>query len=90
MPLVTRTHRIPLEELAYQLSCSPEVAAIRDAFHAGRIEDQDAQGQLLDFVLGGRCTVHAYAGEEDLRWALSEAESGKLTSLLYLGTLRGT
>lgn len=90
MPLVTRTHRIPLEELAYQLSCSPAVAEIRDAFAAGRIDDQDAQARLLDFVLAGRCTVHAYAGEEDIRWALSEAESGKLTSLLYLGHLRGT
>ncbi|MEB3300059.1 MAG: hypothetical protein VKO21_11310 [Candidatus Sericytochromatia bacterium] len=90
MPVVTRIHRMSLPELAYQLSCAPAFFRIREDFAAGVIDDQEAQARLLDFVLAGRGMVHAYQGEEELRWALSEAESGKLTSMLYLEHLKGT
>ena len=88
MPLVTRIHRMDLPEIAYQISCSESFVVIREGFTTGVVDDQDAQARLLDLVMGGRCRIQGFQGEEELRWALSEAESGRLTSVLYREYLR--
>ncbi|MBU6430015.1 MAG: hypothetical protein KGR26_13455 [Cyanobacteria bacterium REEB65] len=83
MPEITRTYQTDLDDLAYQISRSEAFGEIRRALDSTEIDDQQAQSGLLDLVQCGKCTVAGDHGREIFRWALSEVEAGRLTSLLY-------
>lgn len=83
MPEITRTYQTDLPDLAYQISRSGEFGEIRRDFTSDQIEDQEAQSLLLDLVQAGRCKLEGDHGKEEFRWALSEIEAGRLTSILY-------
>jgi len=80
---ITRTYETDMADLAYQISRSEDFGGIREKLRGGELQDQDAQSELLDLVLDGCCKVMGERGTEEFRWALSEAEAGRLTSILY-------
>ena len=83
MPQVTRTYETDMADLAYQISRSDAFAEIRDHLVRGLLQDQDAQSELLELAQNGSCIVQGERGREAFRWALSEADTGRLTSILY-------
>jgi hypothetical protein len=83
MPQITRTYETDMADLAYQISRSDAFTDIRQRLGAAELDDQSAQAELLDLVLDGCCKVQGERGLEEFRWTMSEAEAGRLTSLLY-------
>jgi len=80
---ITRTYDTDIGDLAYQISRSDAFGEIRERLRARELDDQDAQSELLDLVLEGVCRVQGERGPEEFRWTMSEAEAGRLTSILY-------
>lgn len=80
---ITREYETDMADLAYQISRSEHFTDIRERLKRGELQDQDAQSELLDMVLDGSCKVMGERGLEEFRWALSETEAGRLTSILY-------
>lgn len=80
---ITRTYETDMADLAYQISRSENFGDIREKLKRGELQDQDAQSELLDMVIDGRCSVMGERGQEEFRWAISEIEAGRLTSILY-------
>ncbi|MBM3275442.1 MAG: hypothetical protein FJZ00_09825 [Candidatus Sericytochromatia bacterium] len=83
MPQITRTYETDMPDLAYQISRSDAFTHIRERLQASELDDQAAQAELLDLVLDGCCKIQGERGPEEFRWTMSEAEAGRLTSLLY-------
>lgn len=83
MVKISRSYETDLDDLSYQLSKSDAFSDIRAMFQSGAIDDQDAQERLLNLSLDGRAHTYGDRGPEDLSWKLSEADAGRLTSLLY-------
>jgi hypothetical protein len=83
MPQITRTYETDMNDLAYQISRSDGFIEIRDHLESGELDDQEAQEDLLDIVLDGMCKVQGDRGLEEFRWVLSEADAGRVTSILY-------
>lgn len=87
---ITRTYETDMADLAYQISRSEAFADIRERLRRGEVQDQDAQSELLDLVMDGRCCVLGERGMEEFRWTITEAEAGRLTSILYRDYLGAT
>lgn len=90
MPRATRTFNTDLAELAYQIARSDGFERIRTEFKAGRIDDQEAQEQLMELLDSGQCKFYGDHGPEEWGWKLSEVEFGRLASNLYREALGGT
>lgn len=84
MAKISRTYETDLDDLGYQISKSDAFAEIRAMFQSGEIDDQDAQERLLNLIMDGRTHTYGDRGPEELSWKLSEADSGRLTSVLYV------
>ncbi len=80
---ITRTYDTDMADLAYQISRSLNFGEIREKLTHGLLKDQDAQSELLDLVIDGICKVMGERGQEEFRWAITEIEAGRLTSILY-------
>ncbi len=83
MPRATRTFNTDLAELAYQIARSDGFVRIATEMRAGQIDDQEAQEQLLELIDNGICKFYGDHGPEEWRWALAEAEAGKLAGALF-------
>lgn len=84
MARISRSYETDLDDLSYQISKSDAFSEIRAMLQRGEIDDQEAQERLLNLILDGRTGTYGDRGPEDLSWKLTEAESGRLTSLLYV------
>jgi len=80
---ISRSYETDLDDLSYQISKSDVFGEIRGMFQRGEIDDQEAQERLLNQILDGRANTYGDRGPEELRWILSEAEAGRLTSVMY-------
>lgn len=83
MVKISRSYETDLDDLGYMISKSDAFAEIRSRLERGEVDDQDAQERLLDLVMHGRTSTYGDRGPEELGWKLSEADMGRLTSLLY-------
>lgn len=83
MVKISRSYETDLDDLGYQLSKSDAFSDIRAMFQRGEIDDQDAQERLLDLSMHGKAQTYGDRGPEELSWKLTEAQIGRLTSMLY-------